>query len=269
MAPTLSQQIAPHLPYLRRYARALAGSQMSGDSHVKACLEAIIADPASFDLGYGAKIGLFRVFHTLWNAMDLEAPLGEDDNPTGLLERTAHERIAAMTPEGRQVLLLSTLEGFRPKEIAIITDRTESEAAELAARALAEIERQTATEVLIIEDEPLIALDLGEIVESLGHSITGVARTETEAIAASERATPGLVLADIQLADGSSGLDAVRDILSRYEVPVIFITSFPERLLTGERPEPTFLITKPYDPKAVKAAISQALFFRTTASIAA
>ena len=174
-----------------------------------------------------------------------------------------------MTPEGRQVLLLSTLEGFRPKEIAIITDRTEAEAAELAARALAEIERQTATEVLIIEDEPLIALDLAEIVESLGHSITGVARTESEAIAASERTTPGLVLADIQLADGSSGLDAVRDILSRYEVPVIFITSFPERLLTGERPEPTFLITKPYDPKAVKAAISQALFFRTTASIAA
>ena len=86
--------------------------------------------------------------------------------------------------------------------------------------------------------------------------------------AASEE-TPGLVLADIQLADGSSGLDAVRDILGQFQVPVIFITSFPERLLTGERPEPTFLITKPYDPNAVKAAISQALFFRTAASIEA
>jgi hypothetical protein len=42
---------------------------------------------------------------------------------------------------------------------------------------------------------------------------------------------------------------------------VIFITAFPERLLTGERPEPTFLITKPFQPETVKAAIGQALFF--------
>lgn len=268
MALTLSQQVAPHLPYLRRYARALTGSQMSGDAHVKACLEAIIADPAGLDLRYGAKIGLFRVFHTLWNGLELDAPLGDEEGAASRLERTAHERIAAMTPEGRQVLLLSTLEGFRPKEVAIITDRTEAEAEALSHAALSEIERQTATRVLVIEDEPLIALDLAEIVESLGHTVTGVARTASEAVAASERETPGLVLADIQLADGSSGLDAVREILARFEVPVIFITSFPERLLTGERPEPTFLITKPYDPKAVKAAVSQALFFRT-ASIAA
>jgi CheY-like chemotaxis protein len=69
------------------------------------------------------------------------------------------------------------------------------------------------------------------------------------------------VLADIQLADGSSGIDAVKDILARLDVPVIFITAFPERLLTGERPEPTFLITKPFQRSTVKAAISQALFF--------
>jgi hypothetical protein len=53
----------------------------------------------------------------------------------------------------------------------------------------------------------------------------------------------------------------VKDILQRYDVPVIFITAFPERLLTGERPEPTFLITKPFQPETVKAAIGQALFF--------
>ena len=75
------------------------------------------------------------------------------------------------------------------------------------------------------------------------------------------RHRPGLVLADIQLADGSSGIDAVKDILGRFDVPVIFITAFPERLLTGERPEPTFLITKPFQPETVKAAIGQALFF--------
>ena len=125
-----------------------------------------------------------------------------------------------------------------------------------------ELAADMATEILIIEDEPLIAMDLEALVEGLGHNVIGVARTRTEAIKiAGEGKRPGLILADIQLADGSSGLDAVRDILAMFEVPVIFITSFPERLLTGKRPEPTFLITKPFQRSTVKAAISQALFF--------
>ena len=97
--------------------------------------------------------------------------------------------------------------------------------------------------------------------KELGHRVTGAATTYDEAVEAVSRHKPGLVLADIQLADGSSGIDAVKDILKRIDVPVIFITAFPERLLTGERPEPTFLITKPFQPETVKAAIGQALFF--------
>jgi CheY-like chemotaxis protein len=134
---------------------------------------------------------------------------------------------------------------------------------------LAEIDRQTRTRVLIIEDEPLIAMDLAGIVQELGHEVAAVARTRTDAVEAALREKPGLVLADIQLADGSSGIDAVKDILAGFSLPVIFITAFPQRLLTGERPEPTFLLTKPFDPRTVKAAISQALFFNSTASIAA
>lgn len=52
-------------------------------------------------------------------------------------------------------------------------------------------------------------------------------------------------------------------------LPVIFITAFPERLLTGERPEPTFLVTKPFNPDMVKALISQALFFNESSRVAA
>jgi CheY-like chemotaxis protein len=106
--------------------------------------------------------------------------------------------------------------------------------------------------VLIIEDEPFIAMDLEGLVESLGHQVLGVAR-------------PGLILADIQLADGSSGLDAVNELLRSFEVPVIFITAYPERFLTGERPEPAFLIAKPFQPATVSAVISQALFFERNA----
>ena len=68
-----------------------------------------------------------------------------------------------------------------------------------------DIAAQIATDVVVIEDEPLIALDLQELLKGLGHRVVGVARTEREAIAAVAKTRPGLVLADIQLADGSSG----------------------------------------------------------------
>ncbi|MCY1231783.1 Phyllosphere-induced regulator PhyR [compost metagenome] len=122
---------------------------------------------------------------------------------------------------------------------------------------------------MIIEDEPLIAIDIEQMVESLGHRVTGIARTRDEAIALYKRTRPSMVLADIQLADGSSGIDAVNDILKTSAIPVIFITAFPERLLTGERPEPTFLVTKPFNPDMVKALISQALFFNESTKAAA
>jgi CheY-like chemotaxis protein len=265
MPTRLSQEIVPHLPYLRRYARALTGSQQAGDAHVTACLDAVVTDPSVLDLENGGRIGLYRLFHTLWSGLQVDETLGAVSGQ----ERTAQERLAAMPAEGRQVLLLTTLEGFQPHDAALITGHSEPEVHRLLGEAVAEIDRQTATRVLIIEDEPLISLDLSEIVESLGHAVATVARTADQAVLAAQRELPGLVLADIQLADGSSGLDAVREILGHFEVPVIFVTSFPERLLTGERPEPTFLITKPYDPNAIKAAISQALFFRTSASLAA
>ncbi len=267
MSSTLSQEIAPHLPYLRRYARALTGSQTSGDAHVTACLEAIIAEPSILDRSHGVKVALYQLFQELWHGLELDT--GPEDQPATAGERTARDRLASMPPESRQVLLLTTLEGFRLDDAAVITGHSLDEIRGLVASALADIDRQMSTRVLIIEDEPLISMDLSEIIESLGHEVTTIARTAAQAVRAAGTEQPGLVLADIQLADGSSGLDAVRDILAMFEVPVIFITSFPERLLTGKRPEPTFLITKPYDPNAVKAAVSQALFFRTTASLEA
>ena len=101
--------------------------------------------------------------------------------------------------------------------------------------------------------------------QEIGHRVKAVARTHAEAVEAVKRERPGLVLADIQLADGSSGLEAVNEILASIDVPVIFITAYPERLLTGDKPEPVFLITKPFQPESVKAIISQALFFDTRA----
>jgi CheY-like chemotaxis protein len=159
------------------------------------------------------------------------------------------------------------VEGFSVPEAARILNADAGKIDELIDLAGREIAAQVATDVLIIEDEPMIAMDLEGIVEGLGHRVTAVARTHAEAVTATNKEKPGLVLADIQLADGSSGLDAVNEMLASFAVPVIFITAYPDRLLTGERPEPAFLITKPYQPDTVKAIVSQALFFERRAHL--
>lgn len=262
----LAKDIAPHLPLLRRYARALAGSQASGDAYVGATLEAILASPADFSKSIPPRIALYRTFHVVWSTASVDVP--EASDPMERREAVTKRRLASLTPKSRQALLLTVVEGFSNEQAAQILGVPVDEIAGLLSAAVAEIDRQTATRVLIIEDEPVIAMDLEHIVEGLGHGVTGIADTRTDAVKAAKHERPGLVLADIQLADGSSGIDAVKDILDSFEVPVIFITAFPERLLTGERPEPTFLITKPFEPETVKAAISQALFFESSAQMA-
>lgn len=257
---SLGQQLAPHLPFLRRYARALTGSQSHGDHYVRAALEAIVAAPDQFPRDVEARLGLYRTFQAIWSSANVDE-MADVDSISGNPEAIARARLARMTPLSRQALLLTAMEGFSPEDAGYLIELDANEVEALVAEALAEIEAQTRSRVLIIEDEPIIAMDIETIVRDLGHDVTGVAVTRDEAVALAMEDRPGLVLADIQLADDSSGIDAVKDILAQFAVPVIFITAFPERLLTGERPEPTFLITKPFQRSTVKAAIAQALFF--------
>ena len=253
---SLLARLAPHLPYMRRYARALTGSQSTGDQYVRIALEALAAGEQTLDNRLSPRVALYHVFHAIWCTSGAQL---EDRSPGDGKE--AGQRLMRIAPRSRQAFLLTALEGFTPSEAAQILDTDFPDVERLIAQAQVEIDAELATDVLIIEDEPVIAADIEALVRELGHSVVDIAATRTEAVEAVARKAPGLVLADIQLADGSSGIDAVKDILGRYDVPVIFITAFPERLLTGERPEPTFLITKPFQPETVKAAIGQALFF--------
>ena len=258
---SLGSQIAANLPFLRRYARALTGSQASGDVLVRTMLEAVLADDALKATLEGGRVPLYRAFSKVWaNA----AGLTTGGNTTSEDEAGAQARLGAITPPARQALLLTTLEDFTTPEAAAILERDPAEIERLVAEAVADIDREQTTSVLIIEDEPLIAMQLEDLVSGLGHTVCGTAATRTQARAAVADTRPGLVLADIQLADGSSGLDAVDDILAAGSMPVIFITAYPERLLTGDRPEPTYLVTKPFQEATVRAAISQALFFGST-----
>ncbi len=257
----ISREIAPHLPYLRRFARALCGSQTSGDAYVVATLEALVADIDAFPANMSAKVGLYHLFMASWTSIALNV----DDRPDDEIS-PAQRNVSLLTPRSRQAFLLKTVEGFSIEDVADILSVTPQEVEALIEQAGREIADRVATDVLIIEDEALIAQDIEFIARDLGHQVIGIARTHKEAVELARGKRPGLILADIQLADGSSGLNAVNEMLQTFDCPVIFITAFPERLLTGERPEPAFLISKPYKVDTVKATISQALFFERKAS---
>lgn len=249
---SLKAELGPQLPYLRRYARALTGSQTLGDTAVREVLLALAQSPDEFDSSRPVRADLFRVFHRLWNG-----PAGPVA-PGGL--------IAGLAVQTREPLLLTAIEGFSIEETAQILGTTMADVTAQIAAGRDAITEHLHSRVLVIEDEAIIALHLRSIVEDLGHTTVGVARTRSEATAMAARTRPELVLADISLADGSSGIDTVKDILGMMDVPVIFITAFPERLLTGVRPEPTWLITKPFTPEAVTATIGQALLFHHEAA---
>lgn len=258
-----SATVARHLPYLRRYARALTGNQTSGDTYAVAVLESIIAAPDVLDAHDDPKVALFSVFHSIWATSG--APVAEADDA---LSGAAQAHLAQLTPNSREALLLTTIEGFDAAEVGAIMGIGADEARRLVDTAIREMETSLRGSVLVIEDEAIIAMDIMAIVEGMGHRVTSNARTHAEAVdmAAAER--PDLILADIQLADNSSGVDAVNDILAQFgDIPVIFITAFPERLLTGERPEPAFLINKPYTEEQVRSAVSQAMFFASTETL--
>lgn len=242
MADTISlkARLLPHLPYLRRHARALAGSQGSGDQLVRAALESVLADQAILAaLQADPRVGLFRLLHRFWQPV---------------------ARAGAVA--GREALLLTAVEGFTAAEAGLVLDCDAHSITAAVAAATADIHNAIRSRVLIIEDEPIIAMHLESIATDMGHEVVATAITRDEALAAARQHQPGLVLADVQLADGSSGIDAVADILAERDLPVVFITAYPERLLTGEYSEPTYLVTKPFQTETVFATVGQALLAR-------
>lgn len=261
---SVSDQLGANIPYLRRFARAMTGNQQSGDQFAAAALEAILADRSVLD-GHTVKTGLFKVLYGIWASAGAPIEQGE----SGAREK-AQRRLDALTNNSREALLLHSIEGFSYGEVGAIIGVSQAEAEDLIAVARREIADAATGSVMIIEDEAIIAMDIESIVAEMGHRVTGVARTRDEAIALADSDLPDLILADIQLADNSSGIDAVNDILAAHGTrPVIFITAFPERLLTGDKPEPAFLISKPYTVDQVISSVSQAMFFSSTETLSA
>lgn len=261
----LSTAIGAELPYLRRYARALTGSQKSGDKYAVATLEAILQSPDAIETRLPVKLALFKAFNLIWKSSGAQI-VEQSDNSSR--EARAQSHLSRLTENTREVLLLHSIERFPVDQIAQIMDIPEAETTELLDIARREMKQSIQGRVMIIEDEAIIAMDISGIVDQMGHEVTGIARTRDAAVDLARKQPPDMILADIQLADKSSGIDAVNHIFEEMGVrPVVFITAFPERLLTGDRPEPAFLITKPYSEDQVQSAVSQAMFFSSTETL--
>jgi RNA polymerase sigma factor (sigma-70 family) len=253
----VSEALLKQVPYLRRHARLLTGSQEVGDEYVRICLEMVIAEPHHLANG-DLKVQLFRAFHAVWRVVTTTI------NDTSPLERVdlserLEQGLTALPPLERRVLLLAVVEKFTHPEIAHILDLDEAEVGERLARARRDLHEQVSVSVLIIEDETLIAMELSRIMQDMGHTVAGVASREATALEQAEQSSPGLVLCDIKLLDEDNGIAAAQRILQRFDVPVVFVTAFSEMLLTGGRLEPAFVVSKPFDEETLKVTVAQAL----------
>jgi len=252
----LSESITRTLPFLRRYARAVSGSQQRGDEWVRLCAEVAVRQPELIAKAVDTKLGVFKLFHSLQQPFGgLERLATDAESVSGRLK----ESLTDMAPLQRQVLLLTVLEGFTVTDAAEILGIDVETAERGLEEARQELQRVASVRVLVIEDEAVIALDVADIVRTAGHEVVGIAATEKAAVELARKHSPHLVLADIQLRGADSGISAVNEIMGSMSVPVIFVTGFPERLLTGKRVEPAFVISKPFDPDLLRAAIAQAL----------
>jgi CheY-like chemotaxis protein len=261
-----AESLAPNLPYLRRYARALTGSQKNGDDCVRAALSALLTGKCHLPADAPTRLALYRLFHIIW--ADTSDELNRSSCPE-IIPLTPEQRLRCLPPVERGALLLTAVEGFSLSEAGKILGETPETVEQSIVAAQYTIEKQLASRVFIIEDESIIALDLENLVTELGHQVVGTAASKDEAVNKARLQQPDLILADVNLGEGGSGIDAVTEILRSFKIPVIFITAYPERLLTGERPEPTYIVTKPFLPETVQAVIGQALFFHTVRPVGA
>ena len=208
--------------------------------------------------GGDVKIRLFRAFHAAWRVVETTIREASPLEETELGDRV-EQGLGALPPMERRVILLAVVERFTYSEVAQILDLDEARVVELLAKARRDLHAQVSVPVLIIEDETVIAMELGRMMQEMGHTVVGMAAREATALELFERMSPRLVLCDIKLLDDDNGIVAAQRILQRFDVPVVFVTAFSELLLTGGRLEPAFVVSKPFEAETLKVTVAQAL----------
>jgi signal transduction histidine kinase len=116
--------------------------------------------------------------------------------------------------------------------------------------------------VLIVEDEPLIALETEEKIKDLGYQISSIVGTGAKAIKKAEIDRPDIVLMDIRLKGELDGIETAGIIHSRFQIPVVFATAYAEEkyLEKAKLTHPYGYLIKPVQERDLKVVLNMALY---------
>jgi DNA-directed RNA polymerase specialized sigma24 family protein/CheY-like chemotaxis protein len=251
-----------HLPYLRRYARALTGTAQRGDELVLRSLETAMLAPERFGLTRNARIPLYALVN-----LHFDEAGGGQGQP--LPSPYPVERALAALPEGeRRAYLLIALEGLSPAEAAaVLNEPAEGEIAIRFGHARERVRQAMVQKVLVVEDDSLLAADLENCVTSLGHEVCGTAVSEQAAIEIADRHEPTLALLDVCLADGSSGIEVAKRLRRRGVARTIFVTGFADEAENRDALHLGPIVSKPYTVETLDEAIQRAIFMPTPVAV--
>jgi CheY-like chemotaxis protein len=248
--------VTSYLPALRRYAQAYAGSRLGGDAYLEICLEVLLEDPRWLRRQKTLRLDLFKLLHAVIDRVGDKAD-GSGDTAQDSQARM-RDTVLSLSPLRRRLVLLLSFEDLQTKDLAYIMGLEETAIRAQLQHAWKDIYQRPQARVLILEDEELIAADISDAVEELGHTVVGVASNERSAIELARTMDPELVLADVRLR-GGSGARAVEQIRGKTRVPVIFITGYPDGVISDGTDDPVYVMAKPFRREDLKQTISRAL----------
>lgn len=258
MIDTHAQQMMHHLPFLRRYARALTGSTERGDRVVTNCLEIATADPERYGLDGNSRLPLYRLLNEL--TADLKPDFG-DGAPVHPIE----EALSSLPEMLRRVYLLISLESLSTADAAEILNVPHQRAIEAMNEAQERMRDRLVANILIVEDDAIIAFDLAETIRAMGHKVCGTAATTRQALDLAEDSRPTLALMDVRLAHGDSGIATAEQLRARRSLPIIFVTAYAEEIRRRGLDQLGPVIKKPFTRDQIEQAITQAVFNPRTA----
>jgi CheY-like chemotaxis protein len=253
----LAETLMAHLPFLRRYGRALTGTTEEGDALVTRAVETALADPAAFRLDRPAvpatRIPLYALINRLFDEGPVGGARGGDPHPI-------EQALRLLPEEQRRVFVLISLEELSFSQVAEVTGKSADWVKDSMASAQDTVRERLVANILIVEDDAIIAFDLSETVIAMGHKVAGTAATQDEALSIAAANDPTLALMDLRLAHGDSGIATAQALRERSSLPIIFVTAFAEELRQRGLEHLGPVIKKPFTREQIERAITQAVF---------
>jgi len=201
----------------------------------------------------------FRRFQRFFDYWELESAAESGEASAPFTDGRLRDVVTALPPLENQVLLLCDFVGFSVEEAAALLKIEPTAAADRLDQGRRLAEELPKMSVLILEDHGLIAQDLSDIASDLGLTVIGIAENAAAAEKLVERNWPDIVISDQMLSDGDTGLEVLAGLRAKGRFYAIYVTAYPEEVLTGLDDEPAVVVSKPFEPEAIRAAIGHTL----------